>query len=172
MKIAVIDSFTHLAELRTQTPDLTLEMIYANSPITIWDEIPRAVWPMPQVIGEAEMSVRRQVAENMGMEFVPPTATALEEYAWRDVWYSQDFSWLEERVMAWARGSSKEELKLNALAASYGMSFNKIKEGVRRAGTVRNNGRTEFGGTVTGRFSSRQPEPMRGPSLRKDNPPG
>jgi len=156
MKTAVVDSFTRHSEY--------LSWIYANSPITIWDEIPRAVWPMPQVIGEAEMSVRRQVAENMGMEFVEPSATALEEYARRDAWYSQDYSWLEERVMAWTRGSSKEEMKRNAFAASYGMSFKKIEEkGVRHVGTVRNDGRPEFSGTITGRFSSGQPDLMCGP---------
>lgn len=185
MKKAVVDSFTHLAELKPQLSQQTMDLIYTSTPngahiwheglpITIWDEIPRAVWPMPQVIGEAEMSVRRQVAENMGMEFVEPSATALEEYARRDAWYSQDYSWLEERALAhYARGFSKEKMKRDAIAYAYGMSPEKIKEqGVSHVGIVRNHGRSEFGGTITGRFSSGQPEPMRGPSPRKDNPPG
>lgn len=172
MKTHVIDSCVHRSELTPQAPNY-LELIYASSPITIWDEIPRAVWPMPQVIGEAEMSVRRQVAENMGMEFVTPTATELEEYARRDAWWSADYSWLERRVMAWARGSSKEGMKRDAFAASYGMSSKKIKEqGVRHVGTVRNDGRLEFSGSISGRFSAGQFESLRGPSPRENNPPG
>lgn len=172
MKSAVIDSFVHRAELTPQVNASYLEQAYTSSPITIWDEIPKAVWPMPQVIGEAEMSVRRQVAENMGMAFVEPSATALEEYALSDTWYSMDLSWAEERVMMWARGYGKQEMQRNAFASAYGMSPEKIKStGVLHVGTVRNDGRSEFGGTVTGRFSSGQPEPMRGPSPRKNNPP-
>lgn len=154
MKTHVIDSFPVEAYLSAATSE-RLQRFYETSPITIWDEIPRAVWPMPQVIGEAEMAVRRQVAENMGMEFVQPSATALEEYAKLDPWYNLDLSWAEERILA---HHSKEKMKRDAFAAAYGMSPEKIKNTrVRHVGTVRNHGRFEFDGAVTGRFSAGQP---------------